>query len=368
MLHLFCYFCVFISKKNMTILVTGGCGFVGSNLTINLKLDYPSYRIIAFDNLKRRGSELNITRLLALGIEFIHGDIRNYEDFEPIGEVDLILDAAAEPSVLSGINSSPDYVINTNLIGTINCLKFARKYNSKFILISTSRVYPIDQLTKIAYLEEETRLQIQKNQEILGVSEKGINEDFSLSGPRSFYGTSKLSSEYILQEYGEFYDQNYIINRCGVIAGPWQMGKIDQGVVVLWLAMHYFKKKLAYIGFGGEGKQLRDIIHIADIYALLKLQINNFELFNKQLFNVGGGQETSVSLKELTEKCSTITGNKIHLDSVKETRPADIPIYVTDNTKITNLSGWKPSKTVDEILADTYHWMYENEETLKKFL
>lgn len=352
----------------MKILITGGCGFVGSNICLKLKHDFPNYKIVALDSLKRRGSELNISRLKDSDVEFIHGDIRNYEDFDAIGEVDLVIDAAAEPSVLSGINSTPDYVINTNLNGTINCLRFAQKSKAKFILISTSRVYPIQQLLKINYTEGENRFLIAKEQSIGGISVNGINENFSLEGARSFYGTSKLSSELLLHEYGEFYGIDYIINRCGVITGPWQMGKIDQGVVVLWLAMHFWKKKLSYIGFGGTGKQLRDIIHIDDIYALLKLQISNFDLFKNNTFNAGGGIEVSVSLKELTAFCENITGNKIEITSEKQNRPADIPIYVTDNSKITELCAWKPTKSVTDILSDTYNWMIQNENILKTFL
>ena len=351
----------------MNILITGGCGFVGSNLCIKLKNDFPNNNIIAFDNLKRRGSELNIIRLKEAGVEFFHGDIRNFEDFDPIGDVDIVIDAAAEPSVLSGINSTPDYVINTNLTGTINCLRFAQKNKAKFILISTSRIYPIQQLLKINYTEGESRFIIKDKQNIIGISEKGISEQFSLEGARSFYGSSKLSSELFLQEYSEFYGMDYIINRCGVITGPWQMGKIDQGVVVLWLAMHFWKRKLSYIGFGGSGKQLRDIIHVHDIYELIKMQITNFDLFKNNTFNVGGGLDVSVSLKELTNHCEKITGNKIEIASVAENRPADIPIYVTDNSKITELSGWKPTKSVNDILTDTYNWMIENENILKNF-
>ena len=352
----------------MNILITGGCGFVGSNISINLKKDFPNFRIIAFDNLKRRGSELNINRLKEAGVDFFHGDIRNFEDFDPIGEVDIVIDAAAEPSVLSGINSTPDYVINTNLTGTINCLRFAQKCKAKFILISTSRIYPIQQLLKINYSEGENRFEIDSKQQLIGISENGISEQFPLEGARSFYGSSKLSSELFLQEYSEFYGMDYIINRCGVITGPWQMGKIDQGVVVLWLAMHYWNRKLSYIGFGGTGKQLRDIIHVHDVYELIKMQITNFDLFKNNTFNVGGGTDVSVSLKELTALCEKITGNKIEISSVIENRPADIPIYVTDNSKVTNLSGWKPSKSVNDIINDTFAWMTENENILKTFL
>jgi CDP-paratose 2-epimerase len=351
-----------------TILITGGCGFVGSNLAIKLKTDYPKSKIIAMDNLKRRGSELNIARLKEHNIEFTHGDIRNKEDFDAIGEISVLIEAAAEPSVLSGIDSTPDYLLNTNLQGAINCLNFAVKHKAKFIFLSTSRVYPINNLSKINYTEENSRFLITQNQTLQGISEKGIAEDFPLNGARSFYGTSKLSSELLIQEYVEFYGLNAIINRCGVLTGPWQMGKVDQGVVVLWLAKHFWKKELSYIGFGGEGKQVRDILHIDDLYRLIQLQLNDFSKFNGEIFNVGGGLDVSISLKELTSICEELTGNKITIHSVKENRAADIPVYITDNSKITSLCGWKPNFDAKTTLSDIFEWMKKNESTLKSLL
>ncbi len=272
---------------NETILITGGCGFVGSNLALNLKRDYPGLKIIALDNLKRRGSELNIPRLQEAGIEFMHGDIRNKEDFKQIGEISMLLESAAEPSVLSGINSSPDYVINTNLGGTINCLSYAAEHKAKFIFLSTSRVYPIESLCSINYSEGKTRFDLNPEQSLRGVSQKGIAENFNIDGARSFYGSSKYASELFIQEYAEFYGLKTIINRCGVLTGPWQMGKIDQGVVVLWLAKHFWKKELGYIGFGGTGLQVRDMLHVNDLYNLVKTQINEFDTFASALGRLG---------------------------------------------------------------------------------
>ena len=350
------------------ILITGGCGFVGSNLAIKIKTNFPKMQIVVMDNLKRRGSELNISRLKDYEIEFVHGDIRNKEDFNEIGAIDILIEAAAEPSVLAGINSTPDYVLNSNLIGTINCLNFALKNKAKFIFLSTSRVYPIKNLNKINFEEGETRLLITENQSFDGISIKGISEDFPLNGARSFYGTSKLASELLIQEYVEFYGLKAVINRCGVLTGPWQMGKIDQGVIVLWLAKHYWKNDLSYIGFGGEGKQVRDILHINDLFDLLILQIQDIDTFSGEIFNIGGSNEISVSLQELTTYCEKITGNKIQIKKVIENRSADIPIYITDNTKITTLSGWKPKIGTEEILGDVFKWLRDNENSVKKLL
>lgn len=352
-----------------SILITGGCGFVGSNLALQFKQNNPSYRIVVMDNLKRRGSELNLTRIISGGIEFVHGDIRNAEDFDAIGPIDILIDAAAEPSVVSGIDTTPDYLINTNLFGTINCLNFALKNDSLFILLSTSRVYPIQSLNQIPLIETSTRFEFDPTlHSHPGVTSKGVSENFTLKGSRSFYGSTKLAAELLVEEYAAFYGLKTIINRCGVLTGPWQMGKVDQGVVVLWMAKHFWKKELGYFGFGGEGKQVRDILHVNDLYRLLELQIDQPSFYASQSWNVGGGLFGSVSLQELTKYCTDITGNSIKINKVKENRVADIPWYVTDNSQINEISGWKPTISVEEVLLEIFEWLRINEISLKSIL
>jgi CDP-paratose 2-epimerase len=350
------------------ILITGGCGFVGSNLAVFLKLKYPDYTVMALDNLKRRGSELNINRLIQTGVQFIHGDIRNKEDFDEIGKIDLLIEASAEPSVLAGINSSLDYLVNTNLMGTVNCLNFALKYKADFIFLSTSRVYPIKQIENISFKESESRFEINSLQNISGVSSNGISEDFPLIGSRSFYGATKLASEILIHEYNDILGMKTIINRCGVITGKYQMGKVDQGVIVLWVARHFWKKKLSYFGYGGEGKQVRDILHIHDLFRLIDLQIHNINQYSGQIYNVGGGNECSISLRELTGLCEEVTGNIIEIEKDIDNRAADIRIYITDNSKISALSGWKPEKKPKEIITEINEWIKEKHSELFKIL
>src|SRR3990170_4676970 len=230
-----------------TVLVTGGAGFVGSNLAISFKQKYSSYTVIALDNLKRRGSELNLNRLRENGVKFIHGDIRSPEDLSLGQKIDLILECSAEPSVLAGYDEDPTYVVNTNLVGTVNCLELARKNSSDVIFLSTSRVYPYNSLNSIRAVEKETRWEWSANGNIPGWSPRGIDVGFTLEGPKSLYGASKLCSEIILQEYISMYGIRGVINRCGVIAGLWQFGKVDQGVFSLWMLRHYFGKSLTYI-------------------------------------------------------------------------------------------------------------------------
>lgn len=352
----------------LKILITGGAGFVGSTLCIQLKQKYPSYTIVAFDNLKRRGSELNLIDFQKWGIDFIHGDIRNNEDIQAVGKFDVLIEASAEPSVTAGLDSDPTYVINNNLYGSIHCFNACLKNNAKLIFLSTSRVYPIETIEKANFVESETRFSLDQNQEIPGISEKGISEALQLDGARSFYGTTKLSSELFIQEYAAFYGLKAAVNRFGVIAGPRQMGKTDQGVVTLWMAKHYWKQSLKYIGYGGTGKQVRDILHVDDLVDLIDLQIHQIEKFEGKIYNVGGGLENSASLLEMTAICENITGNKINIASESETRPADLRIYITDNSLIEKEIGWKPKRNVEQIFKDIYLWIKNNEQQLESIL
>ena len=352
----------------MKIVVTGGAGFVGSTLCLQLKHKYPTYEIVAFDNLKRRGSELNLSDFQKKGIPFFHGDIRNNEDLSALGNFDVLIEASAEPSVTAGLDSDPTYVINNNLYGSINCFNACLKNSAKLIFLSTSRVYPIETIEKANYIEESTRFSFDVNQTQIGISNKGISENLSLDGARSFYGTTKLSSEMFIQEYAAFYGLKSAITRFGVIAGPRQMGKTDQGVVTLWMAKHYWNQSLKYIGYGGTGKQVRDLLHVDDVVSLIDLQIHQIEKFQGKIYNVGGGAENSASLFEMTSICEKITGNKIQIASEVETRTADLRIYITDNSLIEKEIGWKPTKSVEQIFTDIYHWIKENETQLESIL
>jgi len=352
-----------------TILITGGAGFVGSNLALLLKEKYPSYNVICMDNLKRRGSELNLLRFRQAGVQFIHGDIRIKNDFLQItGPVSCVIDAAAEPSVLAGLDGNTDYLIETNLNGTINALNFSLQNKANFIFLSTSRVYPIKTIESIHTIENDTRFEIGPNQVIAGVTPSGISEQLPLSGSRSLYGATKLASELIVEEYNTMFGLNTVINRCGVLTGPYQMGKVDQGVIVLWMAKHFWKGKLSYVGYGGTGKQVRDILHVKDLFSLIDTQIHDSEKFIGEIYNVGGSRKVSVSLLELTKLCEEITGNKISINSIPENRKADIKLYLSDCNKIHNLVQWEPSISTTEILVDIFTWIKENEHQLKPIL
>jgi CDP-paratose 2-epimerase len=352
----------------MHILITGGAGFVGSNLALSFKYNYPLYQITCLDNLKRRGSELNLPRLREQGIGFLHADIRNPEDLATIEEFDCLIDASAEPSVLAGITSPVAQVINNNLVGTANCLELAKKYDAAFVFLSTSRVYPIQSLENLQFKERETRFDWSDDQIIPGASSQGISEDFPLPGSRSFYGATKLAAELLIEEYHALAGLRTVINRCGVISGPWQMGKVDQGVVVLWVARHFWRQSLNYVGYGGTGKQVRDILHVNDLFDLIDYQVHHWEQVTGKTMNAGGGLPNSLSLLELTRLCEEITGNQIAITQIPETRSADLRIYLTDNKKVKELTGWQPTRTPRQTVTDIFDWIQDHENKLKHTL
>jgi CDP-paratose 2-epimerase len=199
-------------------------------------------------------------------------------------------------------------------------------------------------------------------QPIAGASAAGIAETFTLEGARSLYGATKLSSELLLEEYGDMFGLNYVINRCGVITGPWQMGKADQGVFALWMGKHYFKRPLKYIGYGGTGKQVRDFISISDLADILQIQLDRMDALPHRLYNIGGGVASSLSLLETTALCEEITGNRVEIESIVENRQLDVKIYVTDNGRITADTGWSPDRTPRETMSDIFSWIQANED------
>lgn len=346
------------------LLITGGAGFVGSNLAVSLSRTTKDYHIICFDNLIRVGSKLNVPRLEDLGITFIKGDIRDQQQLLTLPKIDLIIDCSAEPSILAAYDN-PSYTMDTNLLGTINCLELARRDKADFIFLSTSRVYPVEHVNNIPYEEQATRFDWLNDVEGSGYSCHGINLDFSLNGVKSLYGATKLCSEQLILEFIDMYSLQCVMNRLGVIAGPWQMGKVDQGFVGYWMAQHKYRGKLSYIGFNGLGKQVRDIVHIDDVCALILYQIRHLDSLNRKIFNVGGGRDNSVSLLELTNIARKITGNTIEIGSVQENRKADIRIYITDNSAVSRETGWAPRKSIEDILVDVNQWMDHHADELK---
>lgn len=341
----------------MKILITGGCGFVGSNIAVFLKKNMKNVRISSLDNLEREGSKLNEKRLKKINIKNYRIDINNHKKIQELKKFNLIIDCCAEPSVEVS-KKNPEKVFKTNLLGTFNILRKCAKEKSNIIFLSSSRVYSIGALRKLV-----PKLNINKSLNI----HKLIDEKFETEPVSSLYGFTKLASEKLIKEI--FYNTKlkYIINRFGVIAGPWQFGKEDQGFVPLWVAKHFYKKNLSYIGFGGFGYQVRDIIHINDVCEIILIQIRKLNKTFNETFNIGGGKKNSISLRQLTSKCEKLTSKKIKFKKIKQTSDYDIPYYVTNNRKVIKFYKWQPLNNIDRILKDILSWLIMNKNIKKYF-
>jgi CDP-paratose 2-epimerase len=333
------------------ILVTGGCGFVGSNVILQLKRKLCNYQFYSLDNLSRKGSKFNSKRLKNEGIKNYRFDIASYKNILKLPKFSIIVDCCAEAAVELS-KEDCDKVISTNLIGTYNLLKKAKKDKSKLLFISSSRVYSINSLKNLIDNKKILRKKIK--------IKKKIDTNFNVLDVKSIYGFSKLASELLIQEFSYVFGIKYLINRCGVLSGPWQFGVEDQGFVSLWIRSHINKNSLKYKGYGGYGQQVRDILHIDDFCKLLLLQIKKFDKIYNNTFNVGGSLKNAISLFELTKFCQIITGNKIKIAINPKTSIYDIPYYVTNNKKVSRFYRWHPKKSIFNILNDIYLWMNAN--------
>jgi CDP-paratose 2-epimerase len=310
------------------------------------------------DNLYRRGSELNLPRLKKAGAQYHRGDVREPNQF-PSGSFDFLIECSAEPSVLAGQAGSPDYLFQTNLVGAYHCLEKARAWNSGFLFLSTSRVYPVARLEAHAWREDDTRF-VWEDNGTLGITSHGVTESIDMSGARSLYGFTKIAAEQLIEEYRAAYGLKTVVNRCGVIAGPWQFGKVDQGVVALWVMAHYFGRPLNYIGYGGSGKQVRDILHVADLCELIVEQLQDFDQWDGWIGNVAGGLANSVSLFELSNICRETTRRKIPINSISSNRPNDLRIFIADCSRLFRRTTWKPKRGVKQLVADIAQWVSKN--------
>ena len=331
----------------MKILITGGCGFVGTNLAIFL--NSKGFKIDCLDNLSRKGSKYNLNLLKEKGINNYKIDISDSKKIQKLPKYNLIIDCCAEASV---------EVSKKDIDRVINILKKVKKDGSKIIFISSSRVYPIKQINAL-FPKKNIRSKIK--------IKKSFGEKDGIQGPKTIYGVTKLASEMLVEEFSYAFDIKFIINRCGVISGPLQFGKQDQGFVSLWIWNHIKKKKMKYIGYGGFGNQVRDVLHIYDLCDLILLQIKKINKINYRLFTIGGSKKSCTSLKELTKICEKITNNRVSFSKIKKTSIYDIPYFVTNNKLVTKTYNWKPKRDILKVVTDTFLWLKNNKYKINKY-
>ncbi len=349
----------------MRVLISGICGFVGSWLARTLHDAEPSWQIFGFDNFVREGSEVNRSELRALGIKVHHADLRSAADLDALPAADVVIDAAANPSVLAGVDgkSSSRQLMEHNLAGTINLLEYCRQHRAAFILLSTSRVYSVPGMSAVPVVADGLRFVPEISERAPGLSAAGFAEDFSTTPPLSLYGSSKLASEVLALEYGSAFQFPVWINRCGVLAGAGQFGRADQGIYSFWLHSWRARRPLRYLGFGGHGHQVRDALHPRDLVPLLRRQIASPNRTGERIINVAGGVPNSMSLAELSAWAADRWGPHDILRDGTE-RPFDLPWIVLDSRRAAGLWDWQPQTPLPAILdeiarhAETHpHWL-----------
>ncbi|HEY5974713.1 MAG TPA: NAD-dependent epimerase/dehydratase family protein [Geobacteraceae bacterium] len=337
-----------------SILITGICGFLGSTLAKHWLAVEEGLTVYGLDNLIRPGSEQNRQVMQRLGVRLVHGDIRLASDLETLPAVDWVIDAAANPSVLAGTDghTSSRQVVEHNLLGTANVLEYCKRNNAGFILLSTSRVYSIPALAAIQVEPLGNAFRLKKDQGLpIGLSAAGVSEQFSTAPPITLYGSSKLASEVLAQEYGATFGFPVWINRCGVLAGAGQFGHAGQGIFAYWINAWLRRKPLAYIGFGGQGHQVRDCLHPRDLVPLLQQQTSPGASAAVRVVNLGGGMANAMSLAELSSWCHDRFGPHT-VASLPDSRRFDIPWLVMDSAVANTVWNWQPQTARQAILDE----------------
>jgi CDP-paratose 2-epimerase len=350
------------------MLVTGGAGFVGSNVAVHLK--NKGHEVVVMDNLVRRGSELNLEIFKTKGIQFVHGDIRNAEDLNHLsGKFDFIFETAAQPAACTGY-ANPVFDITNNYLGLLNVLEYARNNGSALIFWSTNKTYSGEAINALPLLEKLTRYVFDMAHSELTdwgqvIAANGIPENFSVDGgDHSIYGLSKICADLTCQEWAKAFGVKVVINRFSCLAGPGQFGKSEQGWVAWFVIAALFNLPLTFYGF--KGKQVRDVLFVDDILNLIDAQMENIDKIGGEVFNVGGGMKVNTSLIECVNLIEDVTGKRITTSYDPTQRKADQCVYISDIRKAKRVLNWEPKIDMTTGIAQIAAWVIANQDSLKK--
>ncbi len=363
----------------MNIGITGGCGFVGSNLAE--RFANAGHLVTVLDILMREGSHLNLQRIKSnKNIDFVQADIRYKENLQTLKRCDCILDCAAQTSAIEG-EKEPGFNFANNISGLFNLLEMVRETRVPLVFWSTNKVYPSDRMNSLPRVERESRFEWDtSSNEILnniGLSVTttsqgksvaiGINEDWPLGvGSRSFYGATKACADILCQEYKDAFQIPIFINRFSCMAGPWQFGMPAQGWYVWFIIAAYFGLPINY--YGWSGKQVRDVLFIEDVYRLVEKQLQAATNGKSAggVYNIGGGIHNTISLREHFEHIIKAGLQPSVKDYSGEQRSSDQVIYISDIRKAQEEFNWSPDTDIDTGFDECLRWVCDNSTKLKE--
>ncbi len=339
------------------ILITGGAGFIGVNAVKRFVAE--GYSVTVFDNLSRRGTDLNVKYLddhYAGKYRLVKGDIRN--DISSLKELaashDVILHLAAQVAVTTSV-TDPRTDFDINALGTFNVLEAARASARKPMILyaSTNKVY--GGLEHMPVVEDGDRVKFKD-----GMS--GVTEICPLDF-HSPYGCSKGAADQYVRDYSRIYDMKTVVLRQSCIYGPHQLGVEDQGWVAWFLIAAMFGRPVTVYG---TGKQVRDLLYVDDLVDLYVRAIDKIDMVSGQAFNIGGGLKNSLSLLEFLRIIDQDLKMPMKF-GFSDWRPGDQPIFVSDNSKAKALLRWEPKTDVQRGIINLVEWLKDNREMLEKF-
>ena len=339
-----------------TILITGGCGFIGTNAASHyLKL---GYKVISFDNLSRPGARQNLAWLKKQkgGLIFVKGDIRNYkkvlETFKKYRPNKVLHLAAQVTMVTSLLNPREDFEINA--LGSFNVLEAMRNTKSKAAALYSSTNKVMGELLHIPVVEKKKRYDYRD-------IKKGVDENFPLDfhGP---YGCSKGAGDQYFIDYARIFGLNTVVFRQSGIYGPHQFGIEEQGWIAWFCNALLFKKPVTIFG---NGKQVRDVLYVDDLLLAYDSALKNIKKSRGRAYNIGGGSKFSLSIWELFSVLEKLTGKKFSY-KFGPWRPGDQKVYISDISRAKKDFKWQPSISPKEGIKNLYNWILQNKDLVKK--
>lgn len=354
----------------MKILITGGAGFLGTNIAYEAIKN--SHEVIIMDNFVRRGSERNaklLEKYFSGAVKVLHGEVRLKQDWDSLPKVDAIIHLAGQPGIPASIEN-PEMDFHVNAVGTLNGLLHAKRLNIPFIYASTNKIYS-DAVNEIPLIEASKRYGFEFNSDDykpipIGLSEKGITEDFPMDSagkhPHSPYGVSKASGDLLTQEFFHAFGVPTVVLRMSCIYGLYQNGVSEQGWTDFFVRQRILgDNKLI---FYGNGKQVRDCLFGSDAAAAYLTALKQINKARGKVYNLGGGQFNTSLIEwvDILNSYVTAEGDMQPMEiSYEDWRLADHRVYISDTSKIQQELGWKAEVDIEtgiKKMVDAYRGDY----------